>query len=230
MALAVGVVAVPSASAELVYLATGRTLSVKSHRLEGDQAVLSLRGGGEVVCAAALIDRVEPDEVPWPESAAQAPASAAAPQAPGRRFDELIGTLAAEHGVEAALVRAVVAAESAFEPSARSPKGAMGLMQLMPRTAREYALADPYEPRSNLDAGIRLLKSLLGRYDMRIALAAYNAGEGTVRRYGGVPPYRETRDYVDRVLRWLERYRREPAPRTEPEAGTARPAEALAAS
>ena len=79
----------------------------------------------------------------------------------------------------------------------------MGLMQLMPATARQYAVADPYDPQANIEAGIRHLKSLLDRFDVPLALAAYNAGEGTVRRYGGMPPYRETRSYVSRILsRW----------------------------
>ena len=76
----------------------------------------------------------------------------------------------------------------------------MGLMQLMPATARQYAVTDPYDPESNLDAGIRHLRSLLDRFDLRLALAAYNAGEGAVRRYGGVPPFAETRNYVVRVM------------------------------
>ncbi len=79
----------------------------------------------------------------------------------------------------------------------------MGLMQLMPGTARLYAVADPYDPRANIEAGTRHLKSLLGRFDLDRALAAYNAGAGAVERFGGIPPYRETRDYVGRVRRLL---------------------------
>jgi hypothetical protein len=197
------------ARAELVTLTTGRTLSVHAHVVQGSQAVLSLRGGGEVVCDAALIARVDPDEVPWPEPAPVAlpgPSDGTAAVA-ATPFDHLIAPLAERLGVDAALVRAVVETESAFEPRARSRKGAMGLMQLMPQTARQYAVPDPYDPPANLEAGIRHLKALLDRYDVRLALAAYNAGEATVRRHGGVPPYRETRDYVDRVLRRLEHYR-----------------------
>ncbi len=76
----------------------------------------------------------------------------------------------------------------------------MGLMQLMPGTARQYAVADPYEPQANIEGGIKYLRSLLDRFELRLALAAYNAGEAAVRRFGGVPPYPETRQYVDRVL------------------------------
>jgi soluble lytic murein transglycosylase-like protein len=79
----------------------------------------------------------------------------------------------------------------------------MGLMQLMPETARRYAVRDPYEPRSNIEAGIKYLKSLLDRFDLPLALAAYNAGEAAVRRFGGIPPYPETRGYVSRILKLL---------------------------
>ncbi len=200
-----------TAHAELVFLTSGRALSVTGHRFEGRSAVLTLRGGGEVVCDARLIERIEPDEVPWPTPRpASAPVADPAPapalaQAP---FAELIQPIADRHGVDPALVRAVVETESGFAPAARSPKGAMGLMQLMPGTARQYALADPFDPTANLDTGVRHLKSLLGRYDMRSALAAYNAGEAAVRRFQGVPPFRETQDYVSRVLSRLEHYRR----------------------
>jgi soluble lytic murein transglycosylase-like protein len=115
--------------------------------------------------------------------------------------DGLIGSLAERHRVAPDLVRAVISVESGNLPTARSRKGAMGLMQLMPATARRYSVGDPYDPAENLDAGIRHLSSLLDRYDLRLALAAYNAGEGAIERYGGMPPYRETRDYVARVLR-----------------------------
>jgi soluble lytic murein transglycosylase-like protein len=94
----------------------------------------------------------------------------------------------------------VVRTESNYNPLAISPKGAMGLMQLMPFVAREYGVRDPFDPEENLVAGLMHLKSLLRRYDTSRALAAYNAGEGAVTRYGGVPPYRETRSYVQRIL------------------------------
>jgi soluble lytic murein transglycosylase-like protein len=97
-------------------------------------------------------------------------------------------------------VHAIVEVESAYRPDARSRKGAKGLMQLMPATARHYALDDPFDPASNLEAGVRHLKDLLTRLDLSLALAAYNAGEATVRQHGGVPPYPETRSYIRRVL------------------------------
>jgi hypothetical protein len=203
--LATVVLAAP-ARADLVYLTNGRSWSVKAHRQEGPQVVLSLRSGGELSCDASLVDRIEPDEVPWPEPVPESPAvEAAAPTAGSAAapYTDLIEPLARRHGVDAGLVHAVVATESNYAAQARSRKGAMGLMQLMPATARQYAVADPYDPKSNLEAGIRHLKSLLERFDVPLALAAYNAGEATVRRYGGIPPYRETRSYVSRILsRW----------------------------
>lgn len=122
----------------------------------------------------------------------------------GRRnnvFDDLIAEHSAKHGVRPDLVRAVIQAESAFQPTARSPKGAMGLMQLMPGTAHDYGVVDPYNPAENIRAGVAYLKSLLVRYAPRedLALAAYNAGPGAVEKYGAVPPYRETRSYVARI-------------------------------
>jgi soluble lytic murein transglycosylase-like protein len=99
----------------------------------------------------------------------------------------------------------VIQVESAYHERARSPKGAMGLMQLMPATARQYAVQDPYDPASNIEAGIKHLKSLLQRLPVALALAAYNAGEAAVERFNGIPPYRETQDYVSRIMRLANR-------------------------
>jgi soluble lytic murein transglycosylase-like protein len=117
-------------------------------------------------------------------------------------FEPLIDEHATRHGVSPDLVRAVIQAESAFNPRAVSVKGAMGLMQLMPATAADYDVVDPYDPAENIRAGVAYLKKLLVQYsdDVRLALAAYNAGPGAVARYGmTVPPYRETRQYVEKI-------------------------------
>lgn len=116
------------------------------------------------------------------------------------RFDGLIEEQAAANDVSPALVRAVIQAESAFNPSALSHKGAMGLMQLMPATAREYRVRNPFDPKSNIEAGIKHLKSLIDRFGVELGLAAYNAGEGAIRKFNGFPPYRETRNYVSKIL------------------------------
>ena len=117
------------------------------------------------------------------------------------RFDESIRRHAATHGVSADLVRAVIQVESAFNPTAVSPKGAMGLMQLMPATASELGVQNPFEPDQNIRGGVVYLKRLLDRYDQRLelALAAYNAGPGNVEKYGDVPPFKETRNYIKKV-------------------------------
>lgn len=117
----------------------------------------------------------------------------------------IIETAAEAHGLDPRLVESVIAVESAFDPGALSVKGAQGLMQLMPATAARFAVTDVWDPAQNIRGGTRYLRLLLDEFgDLRLALAAYNAGEGAVRRHAGVPPYAETRRYVDLVLR---RYR-----------------------
>ncbi len=188
------------ANAELVFFNTGRTLSVKSHRVDGDSLVLELRGGGEMVCENAIVSRVTADEVPYPEPAVESPQAAIPAATVVVPYGEIIDRVASEQDVPVKLVRAVIQVESAYNVRARSPKGAMGLMQLMPQTAKQYAVADPYDPASNIEAGIKHLKSLLQRLPVALALAAYNAGEAAVERFNGIPPYPETRNYVSRIL------------------------------
>ncbi len=117
------------------------------------------------------------------------------------KYEDLIREHADRHGVSPDLVRAVIQAESGFNPRAVSPKGAMGLMQLMPATARELGVANPFHPDDNIRAGTFYLATLLARFDQDVvrALAAYNAGAGRVDQYNGVPPYRETQDYVKKI-------------------------------
>jgi hypothetical protein len=195
------------ASAEIIYLTSGRTLSVKSHRVEGEQITLVLRSGGDLSFDRSLVDRIEPDEVPYPEPPAAADVVAPAVDLPDLSllettpYGEIIAAMSEAHGVDPLLVRALIQVESGYRPKARSNKGAMGLMQLMPSTAREYKVRNPYEPKANIEAGIKHLKSLIDRFGVvDLALAAYNAGEGAVKKFNGIPPYRETRDYVTRIL------------------------------
>jgi soluble lytic murein transglycosylase-like protein len=125
-----------------------------------------------------------------------------APLERSRLYDYLIEEHARLNSIRSDLVRAVVQVESGFNPYAVSPKGALGLMQLMPATAQQFGVRNPFDPQENVRAGVAYLRQLLDRYenDERLALAAYNAGPGAVDRHGqNVPPYRETRDYVARI-------------------------------
>lgn len=125
------------------------------------------------------------------------------------KFDQLIATACQRYSVEFELVKAVIKAESAFDPSALSSAGARGLMQLMPGTAAQHGVADIHDPRSNIEGGVRHLRLLLDRFrgNLTLTLAAYNAGAEAVDRYNGVPPYAETQTYVQRVLQFRESYR-----------------------
>ncbi|MBY0275798.1 lytic transglycosylase domain-containing protein [Candidatus Binatia bacterium] len=123
-------------------------------------------------------------------------------------LEKLIDETSRRYGVETALVHAVVRAESAFDHLAVSSSGAQGLMQLMPGTAQEVGVRDVFHPQQNLEGGVYYLRSLIDRFngDLRLALAGYNAGPGAVERFGGVPPYTETLDYVERVFRYRQEY------------------------
>lgn len=221
------------AGADIVVFKNGRTMSVKSVRVNGESATVLLREGGEVTFPSAIVARIDPDEVPCPDpglgtrepgtgssdpieiDAAPVVARDARLPAHGSRIPDevlaarpfaiLIATIAAAHDVDARLVHAVIEQESNYQPRARSKKGAKGLMQLMPATARQYGVSNSYDPKSNLEAGIRHLKDLLSRLELRTALAAYNAGEGTIKRYGGLPPFPETQSYVRNILRRVGR-------------------------
>jgi soluble lytic murein transglycosylase-like protein len=126
-----------------------------------------------------------------------------------RDYDAAIRAASDRNSIDADLVRAVIKAESDFNSNARSSKGAMGLMQLMPDTARLHNVLNAYDPVDNIEAGVRHLRMLLERYrgDLRLSLAAYNAGSGAVEKFGGIPPFAETREYVQRVLRFYELFR-----------------------
>jgi soluble lytic murein transglycosylase-like protein len=182
-----------AARADIAVLANGQTLKVGAHRVDAGQVVLSLKDGGEVTLPASELRGLVPDEVI--EEVASASASG--------DLRELAAASARRHGLDPELVMAVVSVESDFQPQAVSPKGAQGLMQLMPATARGLGVKDAFDPAENLDGGARYLKELIALYDGDVtkALAAYNAGPGAVARHKGVPPYKETRRYVREVLK-----------------------------
>jgi hypothetical protein len=207
--LALLTTAVP-ASAEIVFLTSGRTLSVRNHKVEGESIVLTLRSGGQVTCDKNLIEKIEADEVPYIDPDASKPADVPAaaeqqdrPTLDGTPYAEIIAAASEAHGVDPLLVKALIQVESGYRAKARSPKGAVGLMQIMPSTAREYKVRNPFDPKANIEAGVKHLKTLLDRFGSErteLALAAYNAGPGAVEKFNGIPPYRETRNYVSRIL------------------------------
>ena len=195
------------AQAELVVLTDGAHFKVAGYEVVDEAMRLELVGGGRMTLAIERVERVVEDEVvPRP---AEPPLAAEFAfgfsedqEPPATPFAEPIYASARRHGLNPTLVAAVVRTESSFDPRAVSRKGARGLMQLMPATGRRLGVApaELYEPEKNLEAGSRYLRQLLDRFgELELALAAYNAGEGAVERHGGVPPYRETVEYVKKV-------------------------------
>ena len=151
--------------------------------------------------------RVRLNYYPSPKSLRALARTPLASPAPAEEYDAIIGDIAQLHGVPAALVNAVIRAESRFDARAVSSKGAQGLMQLMPGTADMMGVEDPFEPRDNVGGGVRYLRQLLDRFgDPVWAVAAYNAGPEAVDRHGGIPPYPETREYVRRVMSYYRDY------------------------
>lgn len=166
---------------------------------------------GTPVAADDLLYYVDGDQVVFtntpsrgdalPVPGLEARVRAATANLPTTPYDRFIEQVAATHGLDSNLIKAVAWVESAFDPDAVSPKGAMGLMQLMPATAKRYGVENPLDPYESLSGGARHLRDLLEEFggNRTLALAAYNAGSGAVRRHKGVPSYRETRDYVRKV-------------------------------
>jgi len=189
---------------EYAVLASGSMLRVERHETSGDKVRLyNADGYIEVDRAAVLSFEAEEYVPPAPAPAPATPAPAAQP-APSPV--QLADAAADKYGLPRQLVRSVISNESDFQPRAVSPKGAIGLMQLMPATAEALG-ADPHDPAQNVDAGTRYLRDLLEKYDGGLwhALAAYNAGPGAVDKYQGVPPYRETIEYIGRIDRDLKK-------------------------
>lgn len=168
-------------------------------------SLIGLLLGPTLRVSAEIYRRVDPSGVVHYSNIPPAfllPPTGGRPQGPPTLVREVITATARRNGLDSQLVEAIVAVESNFNPWAISPKGAMGLMQLMPETAHRYAVHDPFDPLQNITGGTRYLRDLLYRFDGDLpqALAAYNAGETAVLKYRGIPPYRETREYVQKVL------------------------------
>jgi soluble lytic murein transglycosylase-like protein len=153
---------------------------------------------GRLVRASVVASRVVPEKVIAP---APPPSAATPAPEPGATVNALVANIARRHEVEPSLVDSVIRVESNYNPNAISPKGAMGLMQLIPSTARRFGVNNTFHPEQNIEGGVRYLKYLMQLYngDERLALAAYNAGEGAVAKYKGIPPYPETQNYVYQV-------------------------------
>jgi len=183
---------------EYAVLTSGARLYAERHESDGGKLTLFAKSGS-IEMEASLVVRFEQEESVPPEASGPA---APPPTLKPTGVAELVDNAARKYGLPPAFVRAVVAVESGYQANAVSPKGAIGLMQLMPATARELG-ADPNIPEQNVDAGTRYLRDLLLKYDNHAyhALAAYNAGPGAVEKYRGIPPYRETQNYILNVLR-----------------------------
>jgi soluble lytic murein transglycosylase-like protein len=196
------------AADSVVWFVDGRSLVVEAIHVEGEFATLRLAGAGQLIVPAARIERHHRDAsafVPAPEVVVQSEAWSrlAGPYA------ETIRLAARRHGLDPVLLTAMAEVESAFDPRAVSHKGAEGLLQLMPATARRFGVRDSFDPTQNVEGGAQYLKWLLGRFsgDEQLALAGYNAGEAAVARYNGIPPFPETERYVVKVLGRAENLR-----------------------
>ncbi|HUS07631.1 MAG TPA: lytic transglycosylase domain-containing protein [Bryobacteraceae bacterium] len=198
------IVCCPAFAGEYAVLHNGFRIAALSHEVR-DATIRLTTKDGTVDMPAAHIARFEAEEYVKPAAPPPVPAPAALPTPKSLTPQEIVNVAALKHGLRPEFVRSVAAVESGFRTNALSPKGAMGLMQLMPGTAAELGV-DPKDPRQNAEAGARYLKDLLLKYKdskdpVRLALAAYNAGPHAVDRYHNIPPYAETQQYVEKVLK-----------------------------
>jgi hypothetical protein len=212
------------ASASIALFSDGRTMKIDSYKLRNETDIeLKLKSGGAITIPLTRIDRIVDDEVAPPAVIAEVKKiveeeGGIFPKRSWRydakrgplfrsRYDSVIVEAAKKFDVDAALVSAVIKAESDFNPREFSNKGAQGLMQLMPGTAARFGVTDSWDPVANIYGGVRYLRWLLQTFDGNadFAVAAYNAGEGNVWKYNGVPPFRETINYVNRIARQVRK-------------------------
>src|SRR5271165_4362242 len=212
-----------AAAADLARLRNGYTIRHEHRQSLGENTRLFLSADNSsfVDVPTAEIEGFEPDLTPAPSAAAAPSTSSPAPVAVAE-LQHVVTSASAAYHLDPDLVNSVIHAESGFHPHAVSRKGAQGLMQLMPSTASQLGVANPFDPEANVGGGTRYLRQLLERYnfDLVKALAAYNAGPQRVEQYGGVPPYRETRAYVNRIVRDYNRKKIAEEKRTPRSAGT----------
>ena len=215
--IALLVLATP-AGASIALFVDGRAMKISAYKVVGETDVqLTLNRGGAITVPLARVDRIIDDEVTTPEVVAEVKKIIEEGVFPRRswrfngssgpifksKYDEIIIEAAKKFDVDAALVSAVIKAESDFNAREISNKGARGLMQLMPATAERFGVANSFDPAQNIYAGTRYLRWLLETFNGNadLAVAAYNAGEGNVWKYNGVPPFRETVTYINRIAR-----------------------------
>jgi len=209
-----------TAESEIVVLDNGRFLKAEGYEVRGENASIGLANGGELILSLDRIERVIDDEMARPGPLLAVPRAEPVGSLgylylgfePGRPvpetpYGDVIYEAGSRRNVNPDLIAAIIRAESAFDPQAVSNKGARGLMQLMPATGKQLGLdaGEFFDPELNIDAGVAYLGQLIETYaeDLPVILAAYNAGEGAVARHNGVPPFRETREYIRRVYSLL---------------------------
>lgn len=220
--LAVAVVFAIPASAGIAIFTDGRTSKIESYAVEAHRIHLVLKGGGELSLPLTRIERIVDDEIVTPEVVAEVKKiveeGGVFPQRSWRfsehsrplwqsKYNEIIIEASRKFDVDAALVSAVIKAESDYNPRVVSHKGARGLMQLMPATAKRFGVTNSFDPTENIHGGTRYLRWLLNKFEGNAdhAVAAYNAGEGNVMKYDGVPPFRETVNYINRIAKHVKR-------------------------
>lgn len=214
--------AATAASASIAVFSDGRNMKIEAYAVEEDIIHLTLQGGGKMSMALTRIERVVDDEVSTPEVVEEVKKIVEEGGVFPRRswkysehsgplfqskYNEIIVEAAKRFDVDAALVSAVIKAESDYNPHTVSHKGARGLMQLMPATAKRFGVKNSFDPEQNIHAGTRYLRWLLKTFDGNadLAVAAYNAGEGNVWKYNGVPPFRETVTYINRISKHIRK-------------------------
>ena len=210
------------AGAAIAVFSDGRNMKIAAYAVDGALVHLTLDSGGSVSMPLARVERIVDDEIVLPEVVAEVQQNVehgglfprrswrySADRGPmfKSKYDEAIISAARHFDVDAALVSAVIKAESDFNPHVVSHKGARGLMQLMPATAARFGVTNSFDPVANIYGGTRYLRWLLKKFDDNadLAVAAYNAGEGNVAKYRGVPPFRETVNYVNKIAKHLRR-------------------------
>jgi hypothetical protein len=209
-----------AASASIALFVDGRSMKIDTYRVEEATIHLTLNGGA-MSLPLARIERIVDDEIETPEVVAEVQKVVEEGVFPRRswrysehsrplfasKFNDLIIEAARHHDVDAALVSAVIKAESDYNPRIVSHKGARGLMQLMPATAKRFGVSNSFDPRENIYGGTKYLRWLLKKFDGNadLAVAAYNAGEGNIAKYDGVPPFRETVNYIARISKHIRK-------------------------